>query len=183
MVMVGSSCVPGDESTGKASPRGGEPVWSGPVAATKEESTRHGRQPSDRAGGRRYPDPTFWAERRSEVAPEGRFVRNSDGHSLAMTTRSRWAVSSGRGTAARVITGIGALFALIEVVYILLILFGANQANQFFQFVKSLAEPLALFFPGLFKLANNNLETIVNYGLAAVFWVVVAGLIARLVSR
>ncbi|MCT2582439.1 hypothetical protein JT362_04800 [Actinophytocola sp. S1-96] len=100
-----------------------------------------------------------------------------------MTTRSRWAVSSGRGTAARVITGIGALFALIEVVYILLHLFGANQANQFFQFVRSLAEPLALFFPGLFPMANNNLEIIVNYGLAAVFWIVVAGLIARLVSR
>ena len=100
-----------------------------------------------------------------------------------MTTRSRWAVSSGRGTAARVITGVGALFALIEVVYILLILFGANQANQFFQFIKSLAEPLALFFPGLFNLANNNLETILNYGLAALFWVVVAGFVARLVSR
>ncbi|MPZ82230.1 MAG: hypothetical protein GEV28_18260 [Actinophytocola sp.] len=99
-----------------------------------------------------------------------------------MTTR-RWAVSSGRGTAARVITGIGALFALIEVVYILMILFGANQANSFFQFVKSLAEPLALFFPGLFNLANDNLETIVNYGLAAVFWIVVASFLARLVSR
>lgn len=99
-----------------------------------------------------------------------------------MTTR-RWAVSSGRGTAARVITGIGALFALIEVVYILMILFGANKANEFFQFVQSLAEPLALFFPGLFPIDNYNLSVIVNYGLAAVFWVVVAGFIARLVSR
>lgn len=98
-----------------------------------------------------------------------------------MTTR-KWAITNGRGTAARVVTGVGVLFALIEVVYILLILFGANQANQFFQFVKSLAEPLALFFPGLFNLANNNLETILNYGLAAVFWIVVAGLIARIIS-
>ncbi|OLF07694.1 hypothetical protein BLA60_25480 [Actinophytocola xinjiangensis] len=99
-----------------------------------------------------------------------------------MTTRRRWAVSNGRGTAARIITGVGALFALIEVVYILLILFGANQVNSFFQFVKSLAEPLALFFPGLFNLANNSLETLLNYGLAAVFWVVVAGFVARIVS-
>ncbi|WP_460403908.1 hypothetical protein [Actinophytocola sediminis] len=99
-----------------------------------------------------------------------------------MTTRSRWAIKNGRGTAARIVTGVGALFALIEVVYILLILFGANQANQFFVFIKSLAEPLALFFPGLFNLVNNNLETILNYGLAALFWVVVAGVIARIVS-
>ena len=56
------------------------------------------------------------------------------------------------------ITGIGALFALIEVVYILMILFGANQANSFFLFIKSLAEPLALFFPGLFDLGNYNLS-------------------------
>jgi hypothetical protein len=99
-----------------------------------------------------------------------------------MTTR-RWAASSGRGTAARVITGIGALFALIEVVYILMILFGANQANSFFVFIRSLAAPLALFFPGLFDLGNYNLSVIVNYGLAAVFWIVVAGFLARLISR
>jgi len=99
-------------------------------------------------------------------------------------TTSRWALrSSGRGTAARVITGIGVVFALIEVVYILMILFGANHANAFFRFIQSLAEPLALFFPGLFTLSNYNLSVIVNYGLAAVFWIVVASLIARLVSR
>jgi hypothetical protein len=85
-------------------------------------------------------------------------------------------------TAARVISGVGALFAVIEVVYILLILFGANAANAFFQFIQSLAEPLALFFPGLFQLDNQNLEVILNYGLAAVFWLVVTGLIARLVD-
>ncbi|MGQ0842280.1 hypothetical protein [Actinokineospora sp.] len=92
----------------------------------------------------------------------------------------RWHASSGRGTAARIVTGIGALFALIEVVYILLIVLGANAANAFFRFVSSLAEPLALFFPGLFQLANYNLAVILNYGLAAVFWLVVAGLIARI---
>ncbi|WP_414638471.1 hypothetical protein [Actinophytocola sp.] len=75
------------------------------------------------------------------------------------------------------------MFALIEVVYILMLLFGANPANAFFQFIKSMAVPLALFFPGLFNFANNNLDVIVNFGLAAVFWIVVTGLIARLVSR
>lgn len=99
-----------------------------------------------------------------------------------MITSRRYAASRG-GTAARVVSGIGALFALIEVLYILLILFGANTANAFFQFVQSIAEPLALFFPGLFQLDNQKLEVIVNYGLAAVFWLVVTGLLARLVAR
>jgi hypothetical protein len=96
---------------------------------------------------------------------------------------SRLRTTSGRGTASRVISGIGALFALIEVLYILMIVLGANTANAFFRFVQSLAEPLALFFPGLFHTGNNNLDVFLNYGLAAVFWLVVTGLLARAVSR
>ncbi|WP_051385749.1 hypothetical protein [Actinokineospora inagensis] len=97
-----------------------------------------------------------------------------------MVTR-RWHGTSTRGSAARIITGIGALFAIIEVVYILLIVLGANATNALYQFIRSLAEPLALFFPGLFPIANPTLAVVVNYGLAAVFWLVVAGFIARLV--
>jgi hypothetical protein len=99
-----------------------------------------------------------------------------------MTTRSRWHVSHPGGTAARVITAVGGIFALVEVIYILLVLFNANPANGFFRFIQSIAEPLALFFPGLFNLVNDKLEFILNYGLAAVFWLVVTGLIARLVD-
>ncbi|WP_199444033.1 hypothetical protein [Umezawaea beigongshangensis] len=97
-----------------------------------------------------------------------------------MTTLRR---TRGRGTAARVISGVGAVFAVIEVIYILMIILGANQSNAFFGFIRSLAEPLALFFPGLFGTGNHNLDVIVNYGLAAVFWLVLTGFLARLVSR
>lgn len=99
-----------------------------------------------------------------------------------MTTRRWYGTRSGTNAAARVITGVGALFAVIEVVYILLILFSANAANAFFRFIQSIAEPLALFFPGLFNLTNDKLEVILNYGLAAVFWLVVTGFIARLID-
>ena len=95
-----------------------------------------------------------------------------------MTTRRTLA---GRYSIARVISGIGALFALIEVVYALMLIFGANQANGFFTFIRSIADPLALFFPGLFNPANYDLSVILNYGLAAVFWLVVTGIIARVV--
>ncbi len=95
---------------------------------------------------------------------------------------SRWYVSHPGNAAARIITAIGGIFALVEVVYILLVLFNANPANAFFRFINSIAQPLALFFPGLFNLANDKLELILNYGLAAVFWLVVTGFIARLVD-
>ncbi|KAA2262216.1 hypothetical protein F0L68_13070 [Solihabitans fulvus] len=99
-----------------------------------------------------------------------------------MTTR-RWHGTSGLGTAARIVSAVGAIFAVIEVVYILLIVLGADQANGFFKFVQTLAEPLALFFPGLFNPSSYDLGVILNYGLAAVFWLVVTGAIARILAR
>jgi hypothetical protein len=96
---------------------------------------------------------------------------------------SRLRTTSGRGTASRVISGIGVVFALIEILFILMIVLGANQANSFFRFIQSLADPLALFFPGLFNTGNFNVDVLLNYGLAAVFWLVVTGILARAVSR
>lgn len=93
---------------------------------------------------------------------------------------TRTGTYSGRASAARIITGIGAVFALVEVIYILMILLGANAGNAFVRFIRSIAEPLALFFPGLFPIDNPQLAVLVNYGLAAVFWLVVTGIVARL---
>ncbi|WP_067545610.1 hypothetical protein [Nocardia crassostreae] len=92
-------------------------------------------------------------------------------------------VARNEATAARIMGTVGAVFALIEGVYILLLLLDADQSNRFFQFIKSLAEPLALFFPGLFKLGNPDLDIILNYGLAAIFWLIVTGFIARVVAH
>ncbi|WP_067690156.1 hypothetical protein [Nocardia jejuensis] len=89
----------------------------------------------------------------------------------------------GQGLAARLVSGVGALFAIIEIVYILMLTLGADQSNRFFTLIKSWAEPLALFFPGLFHTGNGNLDIVVNYGLAALFWLVVTGLIARVLTR
>jgi hypothetical protein len=89
---------------------------------------------------------------------------------------------AGRITVARVVTAIGGLFALIEAIFILLILFGANQANAFFIFVKQFAQPLALFFPSLFTITNPQLAVLVGYGLAALFWLLVAAIVARFVA-
>lgn len=97
-----------------------------------------------------------------------------------MTARRTYA---GRSSAARLISGIGALFALIEVIYLLLNIFGANQGNGFYKFMEELANPLALFWPGLFPIDNHVWYMIVTYGLAALFWLVVTGIIARIVAR
>ncbi len=87
------------------------------------------------------------------------------------------------GGPAAIVSTVGGVLALIEIVYILLQIFDANQTNRFFTFVKNLAEPLALFFPGLFATGSPDWDVIINYGLAAVFWLVVTGIVARLLSR
>ncbi|RMI30434.1 hypothetical protein EBN03_22350 [Nocardia stercoris] len=78
------------------------------------------------------------------------------------------------------VTTLGGIFAVIEVIYIVLQVAKANTANGGYRFIQRLADPLALFFPGLFNFSNHNLTIIVNYGAAALFWLIVTGFIARL---
>ncbi|MFJ4655630.1 hypothetical protein ACIP5Y_30490 [Nocardia sp. NPDC088792] len=92
-------------------------------------------------------------------------------------------VARNEAAAARIIGTVGMLFALIEGLYILMLVLNADQSNRFFTFIRSLAEPLALFFPGLFHTGSHNLDIVLNYGLAAVFWLIVSGFVARVVAR
>lgn len=84
---------------------------------------------------------------------------------------------------ARIIGGVGTLFAVVEVAYILLFVLEADPANKLFTLIKSWAEPLALFFPGLFRTDSVKLDVLLNYGLAAIFWLVVTSFFARMVAR
>ncbi|QLY29131.1 hypothetical protein [Nocardia huaxiensis] len=92
-------------------------------------------------------------------------------------------VARNEATAARIIAGVGAVFALIEGLYILMLVLDADQTNRFFLFIKQFAEPLALFFPGLFHTGNADLDIVLNYGLAALFWLIVSGFVARWVAK
>ncbi|UGT42959.1 hypothetical protein LTV02_06070 [Nocardia yamanashiensis] len=85
--------------------------------------------------------------------------------------------------AARIIGAVGAVFALTEGLYIVMLVLDVDQTNRAFTFIKSFAEPLAVFFPNMFHTGNGDLDIVVNYGLAAIFWLLVTGFIARVVTR
>lgn len=85
--------------------------------------------------------------------------------------------------AANIISGIGAIIAVIIVAHILFVLFGANPGNTLVTFVRNWANVLALWFHDLFDTGNATMNLIVNYGLAILFWLVVTGIIARMVAR
>jgi hypothetical protein len=92
-------------------------------------------------------------------------------------------VRGGRATAGTVVRVIGTIIAVILVAHILFALLGANPNNPLVVFVAQWADALAIFFRGLFATGSDALNVILNYGLAAVFWLVITGLIARVLYR
>jgi hypothetical protein len=84
---------------------------------------------------------------------------------------------------ARLVRSIAGLIALLIVVAIVLLLVGANPANAV---VKDIHDAAAWFvgpFKNLFSIHNAKLEMVVNWGLAALVYVVVGGVIASLLAR
>ena len=86
------------------------------------------------------------------------------------------------GVLSTVIRWIGTIAAALLAVHVVLIVGGANPENGITQFVARWAEPLALGFPGLFQPADPALQVLVNYGIAAVFWLIVTSLAVRIVQ-
>lgn len=92
-----------------------------------------------------------------------------------------------RATAVGLVAGLvrwaGLVVALILVIHVLLTVGHANPDNGITVFFGDAAEPLALAFRNLFTPENPELRVLVNYGLAALFWLIVSGIVARLIRR
>ena len=87
------------------------------------------------------------------------------------------------GVVANVVRWIGLLFAVVLVVHVLLTVGGANPSNGITRFFSWAADPLALAFKSLFMPENEHLRVLVNYGLAAIFWMIVSAVLSRLIRR
>jgi hypothetical protein len=73
--------------------------------------------------------------------------------------------------------------ALILVLAIVLTLLGADRSNDLVQFLRDAARVLSGPFDGLFRLDSNKVEKAVNWGIAAVVWIALGRLVARLLLR
>jgi hypothetical protein len=93
-------------------------------------------------------------------------------------TTSTW---RDRGGVARIVTGIGVALALILVLQIVFRLADTNPQNGLVRLVENVANALAIFFRNLFLVDSNVWQVIIDYGMAAIFWLVIAGIIARFV--
>jgi hypothetical protein len=86
------------------------------------------------------------------------------------------------GTLARVVRLIVGIIVLIIVVGIVLVLLKANATNSIVSDVHDAARWFAGPFDGIFSFHNARVALAVNWGLAAVVYAVVGGLIGRLLG-
>lgn len=124
--------------------------------------TRHDAKDGDTA--RDEPDPV--AEERAAERERARAMR-------AKTVR--WATS--------VLSIASAVFAIVLALYIVFVVFDANTQNPLVTFVAGLADGLVVFFRDLFTPEDKRIGVLVNYGLAAVFWLVVGRVVIALLRR
>lgn len=102
------------------------------------------------------------------------------GSSRTSARATRYRVASVLATLIRIV---GGLAVLILVAHIVLTLGDANPANGITRLVASWADRLQIGFRGLFTPANPRTRLVVNYGLAAAFWLIVSWVLVRLLQR
>ena len=88
-----------------------------------------------------------------------------------------------RASLARAAILLTSLIALVLILAIVLTVLEANRSNDIVQVVRDAAGVLAGPFDNLFKLDSNKVERAVNWGLAAVVWLALGRLVARLLTR
>jgi hypothetical protein len=93
------------------------------------------------------------------------------------------AAGRGLGLVARVIGAIAVIVFFVIAIGILLLLLGANQGNAVVQAVTDAARWLAGPFNGLFTLGDGTTSTALNWGIAAIVYLIVGALIAGLLRR
>jgi hypothetical protein len=87
------------------------------------------------------------------------------------------------GALASVVRWAGLIVVIILVVRVLLTVGGANPDNGITSFITSWSDPLAWGFKNLFTPSDAKLRVLVNYGVAALFWLVVSSVLTRIIRR
>ncbi|GAA4853895.1 hypothetical protein GCM10023201_54670 [Actinomycetospora corticicola] len=90
--------------------------------------------------------------------------------------------SKSMSLAASVIKILCTIFAAILVIHIVLTVASANPQNGITTFFADAANSLTLGIGDLFLPASESLKVILNYGLAAVVWLVIGAVVARILN-
>lgn len=89
----------------------------------------------------------------------------------------------GADTVANIIRVVTGVVVTVFVLHILFVVFDANQGNEFVSFVYGLAQVLVLGLGDVFTPDDALLGVVLNYGLAALVYLVVGRLIIKALRR
>jgi len=109
--------------------------------------------------------------------------RRREGRETGVTATARRGVGGGFILAARVVMLITTVIVAIIVAAILLRVLGANASNSIVEGVTDLARTLVGPFKDLFSIKDPKVAIAVNWGLAALLYLVVGSIIARVLRR
>lgn len=88
------------------------------------------------------------------------------------------------GLLADVVRWLGLAAAAILAIHVLLVAGEANPANWIARVTSNLADFFSLGFKDLFtKPQDEKLRVLYNYGLAAIFWLILSSALSRLIRR
>jgi hypothetical protein len=89
------------------------------------------------------------------------------------------------GLLADVVRWVGLAATIVLVIHVLLVAGEANPANWITRVVGDLADVFSLGFKDLFNKPADDpkLRVLINYGIAALFWLIVSGFLSRLIRR
>lgn len=89
-----------------------------------------------------------------------------------------YSVHSGRHAAAGFVRCVGTALALVLTAHVLFVLFNANPGNPVVGWAARWSDVLGLWFTDLFHTSSPDFTVILDYGSAAVFWLLVTGVLA-----
>jgi hypothetical protein len=117
------------------------------------------------------------------MATMARRARAAAGRKERMAAKGRRATKRGMWGIARIVSLITSIVVGLILVGILLVVLEANRDNAIVDALRDAAAWLAEPFDNVFKLDGRKANVAVNYGLAALIYALIGGLIARLLRR
>jgi hypothetical protein len=87
------------------------------------------------------------------------------------------------GLIAGILRWAGLIIAAILVLHVIFTVGSANQDNGIVSWIRGWADSLSIGFKDLFEPGDAKLRVLVNYGTAAIFWLIVSGIAAKLIRR
>ncbi|WP_424189153.1 hypothetical protein ACOBQX_12040 [Actinokineospora sp. G85] len=126
----------------------------------------------------RYADPAQPVRHDEQyvAAPDQEVVRERVEDSHAQRHRTIRMITSA-------VTFLTGLFAVVLLAQIILTVAEANPGNGFASFVEGFSSAVSLGFDGLFSPGSAKLATVLDYGLAAIVWLLIGAAINFLIRR